>query len=287
MRLWLFLTYSFNMIEQTVAGAKAALATFVNPEKRAFFPQFFKSGPGQYGEGDEFLGVTVPNVRLVAKQFAGLTEADIYELMNSSIHEHRLLGLIMLVAKWNKTQLKTGASAQSAQAQQELFDFYLRLVYEGRVNNWDLVDTSAPYFGMYLVGKPDAMELLESLARSEKLWERRVAIMFTFASIRASKLGRGPAGSTPAGLAPDDFAPTIQIAEILLHDKHDLIHKAVGWMLREVGNRDVAELRNFLSRYAAEMPRTMLRYAIEKLDADERKKWLGMAAQASAANAVN
>ena len=252
------------MIEQKVAGAKAALATFVNPEKRAFFPKFFKSGPGQYGEGDEFLGVTVPNVRLVAKQFAGLTEAEIYELMNSSIHEHRLMGLIMLVAKWSK--------AKTAAAQQELFDFYLRLVYEGRVNNWDLVDTSAPYFGMFLIGKPDAMELLESLARSEKLWERRVAIMFTFASIRASKLGLGPA----------DFEPTIQIAEILLRDKHDLIHKAVGWMLREVGNRDLAELRNFLSRYAAEMPRTMLRYSIEKLDSDERKKWLGMAAQAAA-----
>lgn len=257
------------MIEQTVAGAKAALATFVNPEKRAFFPTFFKSGPGQYGEGDEFLGVTVPNVRTVAKQFAGLTEAEIYELMHSSIHEHRLMGLIMLVAKWKK--------AKSAAAQQELFDFYLRLVYEGRVNNWDLVDTSAPYFGMFLIGKPDAMELLESLARSEKLWERRVSIMFTFASIRASKLGMGPA----------DFAPTIRISEILLHDKHDLIHKAVGWMLREVGNRDLAELRNFLSRYAAEMPRTMLRYAIEKLDADERKRWLGMAGAGNAATNAN
>jgi 3-methyladenine DNA glycosylase AlkD len=257
------------MIEQTVAGAKAALATFVYPEKRAFFPKFFKSGPGQYGEGDEFLGVTVPNVRTVAGQYAGLTEAEIYELMKSPIHEHRLLGLIMLVAKWKKiTKAGRGRSAAeiAAQhaAQQELFDFYLRLVYEGRVNNWDLVDTSAPYFGMYLVGKPDAMELLESLARSEKLWERRVSIMFTFASTRAAVLKIGPA----------DFAPTIQIAEILLHDKHDLIHKAVGWMLREVGNRDVAKLRNFLSRYAAEMPRTMLRYAIEKLDAEERKKWL-------------
>jgi 3-methyladenine DNA glycosylase AlkD len=240
------------MIELTVAGAKAALATFVNPEKAAHFPKFFKAGPGQYGEGDVFLGVTVPNVREVAKQFAGLSEAEIYELMHSPIHEHRLLALIMLVSKWKK------------RPNQELFDLYLRLVYEGRVNNWDLVDTSAPYFGMYLVGKPDAMELLESLARSESLWERRVSIMFTFASIRASKLG------APA----DDVAPTIQIAEILLHDKHDLIHKAVGWMLREVGNRDLAELRNFLSRYAAEMPRTMLRYSIEKLDADERKKWL-------------
>jgi 3-methyladenine DNA glycosylase AlkD len=258
------------MIEQTVAGAKAALATFVNPEKAAHFPKFFKAGPGQYGEGDVFLGVTVPNVREVAGQFAALTEAEIYELMNSSIHEHRLMGLIMLVAKWKKAQSKK-TSAPSAQ--QELFDFYLRLVYEGRVNNWDLVDTSAPYFGMFLIGKPDAMELLQSLASSENLWERRVSILFTFASIRASKLGVG----APA----DDFAPTIQIAEILLHDKHDLIHKAVGWMLREVGNRDLAELRNFLSRYAAEMPRTMLRYAIEKLDADERTKWLGMAAQAA------
>ena len=258
------------MIEQTVAGAKAALATFVNPEKRAFFPQFFKTGPGQYGEGDEFLGVTVPNVRTVAAQFSGLTEAEIYELMQSPIHEHRLLGLIMLVGKWKKLtksgrKLTTAERDAQAAAQQEIFDFYLRLVYEGRVNNWDLVDTSAPYFGMYLVGKPDAMNLLESLARSEKLWERRVSIMFTFASIRAAVLKIGPA----------DFSPTIRIAEILLHDKHDLIHKAVGWMLREVGNRDVGELRNFLSRYAAEMPRTMLRYAIEKLDAVERKEWLG------------
>ena len=257
------------MIEQTVAGAKAALATFVNPEKRAFFPKFFKSGPGQYGEGDEFLGVTVPNVRTVAGQYAGLTEAEVYELMHSPIHEHRLLGLIILVGKW-KRATKAGRGLSEAEldareaGQQELFDFYLRLVYEGRVNNWDLVDTSAPYFGMYLVGKPDAMELLESLAQSSKLWERRVSIMFTFASIRAAVLKIGPA----------DFSPTIRIAEILLHDEHDLIHKAVGWMLREVGNRDVGELRNFLSRYAAEMPRTMLRYAIEKLDGDERKSWL-------------
>jgi 3-methyladenine DNA glycosylase AlkD len=257
------------MIEPTVAGAKAALAAFVNPEKAAHFPKFFKAGPGQYGEGDIFLGVTVPNVRAVAKEFAGLTEAEIYELMLSPIHEHRLLGLILLVAKWKSvSRAGRGRSAAELQAQQaaqqELFDFYLRLVYEGRVNNWDLVDQSAPYFGMFLVGKPDAMALLESLARSEKLWERRVSIMFTFASIRAAVLKIGPA----------DFAPTLHIAEMLVQDRHDLIHKAVGWMLREVGNRDVEMLRTFLSRFAAVMPRTMLRYAIEKLDAEERKKWL-------------
>jgi 3-methyladenine DNA glycosylase AlkD len=114
------------------------------------------------------------------------------------------------------------------------------------------------------VGKPDAMPLLESLALSEKLWERRVAIMFTFASTRAAVLKIGAA----------DFEPTLQIAELLLNDKHDLIHKATGWMLREVGNRDVTELRKFLTRYAGTMPRTMLRYAIEKLEPEERKKWL-------------
>jgi 3-methyladenine DNA glycosylase AlkD len=252
------------MLEQTVAGAKAALATFVDPDKAAHYPKFFKAGPGQYGEGDLFLGVTVPHVREVAKQFAGLTEAEIYELLQSPIHEHRSLGLFILVGHWKK--------AKSAAAQQELFDFYLRVVYEGRVNNWDLVDNSAPYFGMYLVGKPDAMHLLESLAHSEKLWERRVSIMFTFASIRASVLKIGDA----------DFDPTLHIAEILLRDKHDLIHKAVGWMLREVGNRDLEILRNFLIRYAAVMPRTMLRYSIEKLEADERKLWLGKAAEAAA-----
>ena len=260
------------MIEQTVAWAKAALATFVNPEKQAFFPKFFKAGPGQYGEGDIFLGVTVPNVREVAKQYSGLTEAEVYELMQSPIHEHRLLALIIMVGKWKKAN---SAKSSAPSAQQELFDLYLRLVYEGRVNNWDLVDTSAPYFGMFLIGKPDSMELLESLARSEKLWERRVSIMFTFAMIRSSKLGKGP----------DDFAPTLHIAEMLLHDKHDLIHKAVGWMLREVGNRDVAELRNFLSRFAAVMPRTMLRYAIEKLDAEERKVWMGKAAEVAGGSA--
>jgi 3-methyladenine DNA glycosylase AlkD len=256
------------MIEQTVAGAKAALATFVNPEKAAHFPKFFKAGPGQYGEGDVFLGVTVPNVREVAKQFAGLTEAELYELMQSPMHEHRLLALIILVAKWKRAiAKKTGSPV----AQKELFELYLRLVYEGHVNNWDLVDQSAPYFGMYLVGKPEALGLLEPLARSEKLWERRVSIMFTFASTRAAVLKLGPA----------DFAPTLHIAEMLVHDKHDLIHKAVGWMLREVGNRDAGELRNFLNKHAAEMPRTMLRYAIEKLDEVERKVWLGKAAQAA------
>ena len=245
-----------------MAGAKAALAAFVNPEKQAFFPKYFKAGPGQYGEGDIFLGVTVPNVRTVAKQFVSLSEAEIYELMQSPIHEHRLLALLMLVAKWKRATSKKNGSVE---AQQELFDLYLRLVYEGRVNNWDLVDQSAPYFGMYLVGKPEALDLLESLAKSEKLWERRVSIMFTFASTRAAVLKIGPA----------DFAPTLHIAEMLLQDKHDLIHKAVGWMLREVGNRDEDVLRNFLSRFAAVMPRTMLRYAIEKLDAEERKVWMG------------
>jgi 3-methyladenine DNA glycosylase AlkD len=193
-------------------------------------------------------------------------------LMQSPIHEHRLLALIIMVGKWKKANSAKGSAPS---AQQELFDLYLRLVYEGRVNNWDLVDTSAPYFGMFLIGKPDSMELLERLARSEKLWERRVSIMFTFAMIRSSKLGKGP----------DDFAPTLHIAEMLLHDKHDLIHKAVGWMLREVGNRDVAELRNFLSRFAAVMPRTMLRYAIEKLDAEERKVWMGKAAEVAGGSA--
>jgi 3-methyladenine DNA glycosylase AlkD len=246
------------MFEQSVAGAKAALATFVNPNKLAFFPKFFKAGPGEYAEGDEFLGVTVPNVRSVAKDFAGLSEDDIYELAQSAIHEHRLLAMIMLVAKWKK--------AKTASAQQELFDLYMRLVYEGRVNNWDLVDTSAPYLGMFLIDNPSAPALLESLARSEKLWERRVAMLFTFASIRADKLGFNKA----------NFAPTIAVAELLVNDGHDLIHKAVGWMLREVGNRDLDELRGFLNRHAATMPRTMLRYAIEKLEPAERKAWLNM-----------
>ena len=231
------------------ADVKVALAAFSRPEKEATFAWFFKTGPGQYGEGDVFIGAKVGETRSVAKQFKDLAAHEIDELLASPIHEERQCGLFILVGQFNR--------AKTPEAKQELFDHYLNLVYEGRVNNWDLVDATAPYLGAFLIGKPDSMKLLMKLAHSEKLWERRVAIVFTFAFIRVGELKEA-----------------LQIAEMLNEDKHDLIHKAVGWMLREVGKKDIDELRKYLSRFAATMPRTALRYSIEKMDEDERQIWL-------------
>ena len=196
-----------------------------------------------------FIGAKVPETRSVAKLYKNLASHEIDELLASQIHEERQCGLFILVGQFKR--------AKTTEAQQEFFDHYLNLVYEGRVNNWDLVDATAPYLGAFLIGKPDALKLLTHLARSEKLWERRVAIIFTFAFIRVG-----------------EFKEALEIAEILNEDKHDLIHKAVGWMLREVAKEDIAELRKYLSRFAATMPRTALRYAIEKMDEPERKRWM-------------
>ena len=236
------------------AEVKAALAAFARPDKEATFAWFFKTGPGQYGEGDVFIGAKVGETRSVAKRFKDLGPLEIDKLLASPIHEERQCGLFILLAQFRK--------AKTSESQQEIFDHYLELVLEGRVNNWDLVDATAPYLGAFLIGKPDAIKLLERLAKSEKLWERRVSIMFTAAFIRAGEL-----------------EPTLHIAEILIDDKHDLIQKAVGWMLREVGKKDITELRNFLGRFAATMPRTTLRYAIEKMDELDRKRWMAKKAK--------
>lgn len=243
------------MTEQTAAGVQAALAAFATRERAGNLSRFFKTGPGQYGEGDLFIGVTVPQSRAVAKQFADLPEAELYELAQSPIHEHRHCALVILVNQFQRSK--------SAEARHALFDLYMRLLDDGRVNNWDLVDISAPYLGRWWFDREDAPAALRELAELRKLalhsdlWHRRAAIIFTFPFIRAGR-----------------FDLTIAIAELLLGDAHDLIHKAVGWMLREVGNRDVEVLRAFLNAHADTMPRTMLRYAIEKLDAPERKFWL-------------
>lgn len=232
------------------------LAAFARPEKESTFAWFFKTGPGQYGEGDVFIGAKVPETRSVAAKHKDLPQHEIDELLNSPVHEHRQCGLFIMVNRFKR--------AKSAEAQQELFDHYLHLLHVGQVNNWDLVDATAPNFGMFLIGKPDALVLLENLAVSQSLWERRAAMVLTFAFIRADKLGFDRCY----------LEPTWRIAELLLNDTHDLIHKAVGWMLREAGKREVGQLREFLGRFAATMPRTALRYAIEKLDEAERQTWL-------------
>ena len=238
------------MQELTAAGVQAALAAFASPAKAADLAWFFKTGPGEYGEGDQFIGVTVPQSRSVAKQFSGLPPAEIYELAQSPIHEHRHCALIILVNQFQR--------AKTDSTREELFDLWMRLLDEGRINNWDLVDVSAPYVGDWLITRAHAV-FLRDLAAHPDLWHRRAAIIFTFAFIRKGKL-----------------KPTWQLAELLLDDTHDLMHKAVGWMLREAGKRDLEGLREFLMLHAATMPRTALRYAIEKLDEPERKRWLAV-----------
>ena len=220
---------------------KAELNSLANPKQAEILQRFFKTGKGQYGEGDVFLGIKVPVQRKVAKNYKELSLEDIQELLDSEIHEYRMVGLFILIDKYKKDKGK-------------VFEFYLK--NSKKVNNWDLVDLSAPNIvGDFLLDKPK--DILYKLAKSENLWERRIAIISTFAFIRKEK-----------------FEDTLKISEILLNDSHDLIHKAVGWMLREVGKRDRKKLENFLKRHYKKMPRTMLRYAIERFEEGKRKMYL-------------
>ena len=215
----------------------------------ASLQRFFKTGPGQYGEGDVFVGVRMPDVRMVCKKFKALELAEIQKLYDSGIHEHRMAAGIILTYQFPKADDKK---------RQAIYKLYLKNVRRGRVNNWDLVDLTAPNIvGEYLQDKPRAV--LFELAASDSLWERRVAMLACF-----SFIARGE---------PDT---ALEIGEILLHDKHDLIQKAVGWMLREVGKRiDRKLLTNFLDKHAGSMPRTALRYAIEHLPPEMRAHYLG------------
>jgi 3-methyladenine DNA glycosylase AlkD len=242
------------MMFRYISGMKAShaideLRSFGTKSRISDLARFYKTGPGEYAEGDLFLGGTVPQTRSVAKKYQNLELAEIGKLFNSPFHEARLCAAIILNHQF--------AKAKTLQERKKLFDFYMKQVRAERVNNWDIVDVSAPWMGVYLIEVKDPMPLLVKLSKSKSLWQRRVSMILTFALIRAG-----------------DLEPTITIAQALLKDDHDLIHKAVGWMLREAGKRDVMLLRRFLSDHAHEMPRTMLRYAIEKLPERERKKWL-------------
>lgn len=207
---------------------------------------FFKTGPGQYGEGDIFIGLTVPQVRSVVKEARGLPLEEIEKLLHSHLHEERLTALLILVAQFQKAD---------ENLQKKFVDFYLKNT--NHVNNWDLVDSSAAQIlGAYLENRPRA--ILEKLAKSSLLWERRIAMISTFHFIRL-------------GESKDAF----KIATLLLGDKEDLMHKAVGWMLREVGKNSGEDvLKSFLTKNYSKIPRTTLRYAIERFPEKERKAWL-------------
>lgn len=211
--------------------------------------KFFQTAPSQYGEGDVFLGLTVPEVRSIAREYKGISLREIDVLIQSKFHEVRLCGLVILTLQYKATKER--------KEKKKLFNLYMKAMTAGYINNWDLVDVTAPIIGEFLIDEEDPYILLNKLAKSKSLWQRRVSIVFTFAFIRAG-----------------DIEPTFLLAEKLLGDKHDLIHKAVGWALREAGKLNGKELRVFLSKHSHEMPRTMLRYSIEKFPERERKQWL-------------
>ena len=230
------------------ADVRKELKSMAEPEKAAILQRFFKTGPSQYGEGDIFIGVMVPQSRQVAKKFNQLPLGEVRTLLYSRVHEERLVALLILAWRYS--------SASSSREKEEIVKFYLDHIK--RVNNWDLVDLSAPnILGAHLVDRDGRRRLLYRLAGSENVWERRIAIVATHHFIRNG-----------------DFSDTLKIAEMLLQDMHDLIHKAVGWMLREVGKRDAAAEKEFLEKHCSVMPRTMLRYAIERLSERKRRRYM-------------
>lgn len=217
-----------------------------NLEKAKTSAWFFKTGKGQYGYGDKFIGITVPEMRKIAKKYKEISLVDLEKLFKNKIHEYRFTALEILVMKYEKALPKE---------KKEIVSFYLK--NRKQINNWDLVDTSAPYIlGDWLVANEKNRSLLYKLARSKSFWDRRIAIVSTFAFIRALQ-----------------FADTLKIATILLKDKQDLIHKAVGWMLREVGKKSEQTLIDFLDQNWQKMPRTMLRYAVERLNMVVKKRY--------------
>ena len=230
------------MIAKEVVNALKLIAT---EERRKVNEWFFKTGKGEYGYGDIFLGVTVPEIRKIAKKFSQeISLQELTELIRNPTHEVRLCALIILVNKYKKED------------KNKIYKYYLN--HLNAINNWDLVDTSAPHIvGDYLYNNPEKSKILLEFSQSENLWIRRISIVSTFAFIKKN-----------------EFKKTLEIAKLLLNDDRDLIHKAVGWMLREVYKRDVDLIKRFLRQNYAQIPRTTLRYAIERMDKEERLLYL-------------
>ena len=233
----------------TVHDVKAALREQADPAQARHLASFFKTGIGGYGEGDRFLGLRVPHVREVAKHHNDVSDIAIQDLLASAFHEDRLCALVIITNQFR--------SSRDEHVRAKLWRDYLAALNAGQVNNWDLVDVTAPYLGEFLLTTPAAPRIIEDLANSTDLWHQRASILVTWAFIRQH-----------------DLVPTYTVVEKLLGHPHDLIHKAGGWMLRETGKRDIDALRAFLGQHVEAMPRTMLRYSIEKMTPDERAKWL-------------
>lgn len=220
---------------------KKDLKASITPGKAEVLSRFFKTRKGEYGEGDIFIGVMVPDIRKVAKKYKEISLKELQVLISSKIHEERLCAaLILTYKKLNK----------------EIVDFYLRNT--DYLNNWDIIDLTAPkILGKWMIDRTDDRKILYKFAKSKSLWERRIAMLSTFTFIREN-----------------DFSDALAISEILLNDNHDLIHKSVGWMLREIGKRNQAAEERFLEKFYKKMPRTMLRYAIERFEETKRKSYL-------------
>ena len=229
----------------SLADVRRELKALANPEKAAFVQGYFKTGPGEYGEGDKFLGIAVPDLRRLSRTHRATKLADLKSMLRSKWHEERALALMILAQRARRAEVDE---------RQAIFDLYLS--HTAHINNWDLVDCSAEdVVGRHLDAKD--WRLLRKLAKSHSLWERRIAIIATRRWIRER-----------------EFAPVLEIAEMLLDDEHDLIHKASGWMLREVADRNRATAEIFLRKHLARMPRTMLRSAIEKFPEPLRQRYL-------------
>lgn len=232
------------MTEKIIQSQLEALS---NAQKKAHFPNFFKTGKGQYGEGDLFIGVVVPDIRKVAKANKDISTEELDRLLNNPFHECRLCALIILVEQFKKQK--------DDNKRKSIVDFYLS--HTSGINNWDLVDLSSKdIIGEYLVDKQDR-SVLYKLAESSLLWEQRIAVISTYAFIKRS-----------------DFTDIINLSEKLLYHTHDLMHKAIGWMLREAGKKDKSILISFLDKHYRFMPRTMLRYSIEKLSTEEKSYYM-------------
>lgn len=224
------------------------LDNYIDKQKAEFLPRFFKTGKGEYREGDIFIGIVVPNQRLVAQKYKELPLSEIQKLLNSKIHEHRLTALLILTYKFPK------ADKASKKA---IVDFYLKNTKH--INNWDLIDlSSVEILGNYILEHPTYKRIIYKFSKSKNLWERRISIISTFELIRNKQ-----------------FTDSLKIAETLLCDKEDLIQKAVGWMLREIGKRELRTEESFLDQHYKVMPRTMLRYAIEKFSEEKRAHYMG------------